>query len=208
MRGQRWGYLHARERLWQMEVYRRATGGRLSEVFGPATLPADRRFLGLGLRRAAAGGVADCHTPGSQRARALRGRSQRRDGGNGTMEAAAGVPAARRDPRGVDARGLAGGRPAAGLAPRREPPRRARARAAHPRDGPAETNLLMGPMPPGAPAILDAAAPAPHAATAAPAPEVRRNRSDPGTRGSRRRPCLRGSSGSISRRVPATATAG
>jgi penicillin amidase len=40
------GFLHARERLWQMEVYRRATGGRLSEVFGPATLPADRRFLG------------------------------------------------------------------------------------------------------------------------------------------------------------------
>ena len=48
------GYLHARERLWQMEVYRRATGGRLSEIFGPVTIPADRRFIGLGLRRAAA----------------------------------------------------------------------------------------------------------------------------------------------------------
>jgi penicillin G amidase len=48
------GYLHARERLWQMELYRRATGGRLSEMFGPATLAADKRFLALGLRRAAA----------------------------------------------------------------------------------------------------------------------------------------------------------
>ena len=48
------GYLHARDRLWQMELYRRAAGARLSEVFGPATLRADKRFAGLGLRRAAA----------------------------------------------------------------------------------------------------------------------------------------------------------
>jgi penicillin G amidase len=48
------GYLHGRERGWQMEVYRRATGGRLSEIFGPATVRADKRFLALGLRRAAA----------------------------------------------------------------------------------------------------------------------------------------------------------
>jgi penicillin G amidase len=47
------GYLHARERGWQMEVYRRATGGRLSEILGPATVRADKRFLALGLRRAA-----------------------------------------------------------------------------------------------------------------------------------------------------------
>ena len=47
------GYLHARERGWQMEVYRRATGGRLSEVFGAATVRADKRLLALGLRRAA-----------------------------------------------------------------------------------------------------------------------------------------------------------
>ncbi len=48
------GYLHARERLWQMELYRRATGGRLSEIFGTATLRVDKRFVALGLRRAAA----------------------------------------------------------------------------------------------------------------------------------------------------------
>lgn len=48
------GYLHGRERLWQMELYRRAAGGRLSELFGERLLPFDRRFLRLGLRRAAA----------------------------------------------------------------------------------------------------------------------------------------------------------
>ena len=48
------GYLHARERFWQMELYRRATGGRLSEILGEATLRVDKRFVALGLRRAAA----------------------------------------------------------------------------------------------------------------------------------------------------------
>ena len=42
-----------RERLWQMELYRRASSGRLSEVLGPTTLRVDKRFIGLGLRRAA-----------------------------------------------------------------------------------------------------------------------------------------------------------
>jgi penicillin G amidase len=47
------GVLHARDRLWQMELYRRAASGRLSEIFGPTTLPIDRRLLTLGLRQAA-----------------------------------------------------------------------------------------------------------------------------------------------------------
>ena len=47
------GYLQARERLWKMELYRRAASGRLSELFGERTLPTDRRFLALGLRTAA-----------------------------------------------------------------------------------------------------------------------------------------------------------
>ena len=47
------GLLHARDRLWQMELYRRAATGRLSEIFGPQTLPIDRRFLTLDLRTAA-----------------------------------------------------------------------------------------------------------------------------------------------------------
>jgi penicillin amidase len=47
------GVLHARERLWQMELYRRVTAGRLSEVLGEATLAVDKRFLTLNLRAAA-----------------------------------------------------------------------------------------------------------------------------------------------------------
>ena len=47
------GMLHARERLWQMELYRRAASGRLSEILGEQTLPIDRRFLTLDLRAAA-----------------------------------------------------------------------------------------------------------------------------------------------------------
>jgi penicillin amidase len=47
------GYLQARDRLWQMELYRRAASGRLSELLGEATIAVDQRFLTLGLRLAA-----------------------------------------------------------------------------------------------------------------------------------------------------------
>ena len=47
------GLLQARDRLWQMELYRRVASGRLSELLGDATVEIDRRFLTLGLRRAA-----------------------------------------------------------------------------------------------------------------------------------------------------------
>src|SRR5690242_2544347 len=47
------GMLHARERRWQMELYRRVTMGRLSEILGDSTLAIDKRFLTLGLRDAA-----------------------------------------------------------------------------------------------------------------------------------------------------------
>ena len=47
------GYLQARDRLWQMELYRRAASGRLSELLGDATIAVDQRFLTLGLRLAA-----------------------------------------------------------------------------------------------------------------------------------------------------------
>jgi penicillin G amidase len=47
------GYLHARDRLFQMELMRRAASGRLSELAGPATLPIDRMMRTLGLRSAA-----------------------------------------------------------------------------------------------------------------------------------------------------------
>src|SRR5215475_12246661 len=35
------GFLHAQDRLWQMELARRAGQGRLSEIFGPSTLDRD-----------------------------------------------------------------------------------------------------------------------------------------------------------------------
>ncbi|MEP7117917.1 MAG: penicillin acylase family protein [Acidobacteriota bacterium] len=47
------GALHARDRLWQMELYRRATGGRLAEVLGERALDIDRRMLTLRIRAAA-----------------------------------------------------------------------------------------------------------------------------------------------------------
>ncbi|MGE5499871.1 MAG: penicillin acylase family protein [Syntrophothermus sp.] len=45
------GYLHASERLFQMDVARRAGEGRLSEVFGSKTLPYDRMFKTIGIDR-------------------------------------------------------------------------------------------------------------------------------------------------------------
>ena len=47
------GVMHARDRRWQLELYRRVTLGRLSEVLGDATIAFDQRFLTLGLRDAA-----------------------------------------------------------------------------------------------------------------------------------------------------------
>lgn len=47
------GYLHARDRLFQMELMRRGASGRLSEVLGRATLRADRFSVALDLRRRA-----------------------------------------------------------------------------------------------------------------------------------------------------------
>jgi penicillin amidase len=168
-------FLHARERLWQMEVYRRATGGRLSEVFGPATLPADRRFLGLGLRRAAA---AEWQTATPQVRSALEHYAA------GVNAATAAMGRWKRPPEFL----LLGVTPepwtpvdslavARLLAWRLAENRRGelvRGRLTR-AIGPAETNLLMGSMPSSAPAILDAAAPAPPAgakaaATSAPQP--------------------------------------
>lgn len=48
------GALHARDRRWQMELYRRAAHGRLAEVLGEPALPIDRRMLTLRIRAAAA----------------------------------------------------------------------------------------------------------------------------------------------------------
>jgi penicillin amidase len=47
------GYLHARDRLWQMEMLRRAAEGRLSEIVGPAAVATDRFLRTLDIGRAA-----------------------------------------------------------------------------------------------------------------------------------------------------------
>jgi penicillin amidase len=47
------GYIHAQDRLWQMEFNRRLGHGTLSAALGPATLDIDRFMRTLGLRRAA-----------------------------------------------------------------------------------------------------------------------------------------------------------
>ncbi|HEX6156710.1 MAG TPA: penicillin acylase family protein, partial [Burkholderiales bacterium] len=36
------GFVHAQDRLWQMEINRRIGSGRLAEILGPAALDADR----------------------------------------------------------------------------------------------------------------------------------------------------------------------
>lgn len=47
------GYVHAQERMWQMEVWRRISSGRLSEIFGAGSLDTDRFIRTLGWRQAA-----------------------------------------------------------------------------------------------------------------------------------------------------------
>jgi penicillin amidase len=48
------GFVHAQERLFQMELQRRYGAGRLSEIFGPQAVAIDRQMRVLGLYRAAA----------------------------------------------------------------------------------------------------------------------------------------------------------
>ncbi len=43
------GYVHAQDRLWQMELLRRIAPGRLSEMFGSKLLKTDQFFAGLGI---------------------------------------------------------------------------------------------------------------------------------------------------------------
>ncbi len=47
------GFLHASDRLWQMEQFRRVATGRLSELFGEAAVESDRFLRTLGMARAA-----------------------------------------------------------------------------------------------------------------------------------------------------------
>ena len=48
------GFVHAQDRLWQLETHRRIASGRLAEAFGEPALETDRFLRALGVKRAAA----------------------------------------------------------------------------------------------------------------------------------------------------------
>ena len=50
------GYVHAQDRFWQMEFWRRIGAGRLSEILGESAVGNDRFIRTVGWRRAAEGG--------------------------------------------------------------------------------------------------------------------------------------------------------
>lgn len=60
------GFVHAQERLWQMDFQRRVVQGRLAEVFGEEQLAADRFLRTLGLSRIA-GRILEVTSPEGQR---------------------------------------------------------------------------------------------------------------------------------------------
>jgi penicillin amidase len=47
------GFVHAQDRLWQMELFRRVAEGRLAEILGPDLVPTDRFLRNVGAWRAA-----------------------------------------------------------------------------------------------------------------------------------------------------------
>ncbi|HUJ31322.1 MAG TPA: penicillin acylase family protein [Candidatus Acidoferrum sp.] len=53
------GYVMAQDRLWQMDLIRRAAAGNLSEIFGEVALDADKENRTLGMREAAERAAAD-----------------------------------------------------------------------------------------------------------------------------------------------------
>lgn len=53
------GYVHAQDRLWQMELIRRIGTGRLSEVFGEDMVNTDKLFLSLGIADATEKTIAE-----------------------------------------------------------------------------------------------------------------------------------------------------
>ncbi|MFH1765012.1 MAG: penicillin acylase family protein, partial [Gemmatimonadota bacterium] len=57
------GHVHATHRLWQMEMFRRVFQGRLSEIYGSATLDTDRFLRTIGLEEAAVAGTPSPDTP-------------------------------------------------------------------------------------------------------------------------------------------------
>ena len=78
------GFVHAQDRLWQMEMNRRIGAGRLAEVLGPAALDTDRLLRTLGLYRRAEATLAHLAPASRQRiaayARGVNAWMEARDG--------------------------------------------------------------------------------------------------------------------------------
>ena len=53
------GYVHAQDRLWQMELMRRIAPGRLSEIFGEKMLKNDQFFVSLGIEETSKKSIAN-----------------------------------------------------------------------------------------------------------------------------------------------------
>jgi penicillin amidase len=56
------GYVHAQDRLWQMELIRRIAAGRLAEIFGKELIKTDKFFSGLGIEEASANTIKNLDT--------------------------------------------------------------------------------------------------------------------------------------------------
>ena len=55
------GYVHAKDRLWQMELLRRIATGRLSEILGPAIVETDKFFRQLQISKTTDAAVTHYH---------------------------------------------------------------------------------------------------------------------------------------------------
>ena len=122
------GYLHASERLYQMEINRRAGQGRVAEIAGADLVGVDRFVRTLGLYPASAKQLRRAVAVGAAAAAGLCRRRQRLPR-QPPQRAAARIPHPRRQARTVDARQLAGLGQADVAAAQRQLPARELARA-------------------------------------------------------------------------------
>ena len=135
------GYVAAQDRFWQMDFWRRIGAGRLSEVFGKATLGTDRYLRTMGFRR-----IAEQEYPGhgprdKKRVRRLCRGSECVYRRQTLREAGAGVhtpqaPGCAAEDRAVGARGFPHVAEAHGAGPQHEHAARAVYDRSHPTDRP------------------------------------------------------------------------
>jgi len=69
------GYVMAQDRLWQLDLMRRASRGQLSEIVGPLALKSDRQYRTFGFSRAADRDFAAAALPPQETPRRTPGQS-------------------------------------------------------------------------------------------------------------------------------------